>query len=164
MALQWDISYVLCGCAQTPLATSVPENYVLNISYHMVIYVGSRDVSSPLQMSHQTLGHVHLQHTKHDGIYIPLSVQGLHLGDTGASLGTSCLTKVFISAGRMPHGLLMLIRMLLKMLEAQKILSRLFLTITTTMFLIFHRKDCDIPGATGSSTALRLSHVHVADQ
>src|SRR5260221_4915764 len=82
MALQWDISYVLCGCAQTPLATPVPENYVLNISYHMVIYVG-RDVSSPLQMSHQTLGHVHLQHTKHDGIYIPLSIQGLHLGDTG---------------------------------------------------------------------------------
>jgi len=64
----------------------------------------------------------------------------------------------------MPHGLLMLIRMLLKMLEAQKILSRLFLTITTTMFLIFHRKDCNIPGATGSSTALRLSHIHVADQ
>ncbi len=164
MALRWDISYVLCSCAQTPLATSVPENYVLNISYHMVIYVGSRDVSSPLQMSHQTLGHVHLQHTKHDGIYIPLSIQGLHLGDTGTSSGTSCLTEVFISAGRMPHGLLMLIRMLLKMLEAQKILSRLFLTITTTMFLIFHRKDCDIPGTTGSSTALRLSHVHVANQ
>ncbi len=155
---------MLCSCAQTPLVTSIPENYVLNISYHMVIYVGLRDVSSPLQMSHQTLGHVHLQHTKHDGIYIPLSVQGLHLGDTGTSSGTSCLTEVFISAGRMPHGLLMLIRMLLKMLEAQKILSRLFLTITTTMFLIFHRKDCDIPGATGSSTALRLSHVHVADQ
>ena len=80
MALQWDISYVLCGCAQTPLATSVPENYVLNISYHMVIYVG-RDVSSPLQMSHQTLGHVHLQHTRNDGIYIPHFIQGLHLGD-----------------------------------------------------------------------------------
>src|SRR5258708_16484643 len=110
MALQWDISYVLCGCAQTPLATSVPENYVLNISYHMVIYVG-RDVSSPLQMSHQTLRHVHLQHTKHDGIYIPLSIPGLHLGDTGASSVTICLTTVFIPQARIPTGLLFPITM-----------------------------------------------------
>src|SRR5258708_13232698 len=98
MALRWDISYVLCGCAQTPLVTSIPENYVLNISFHMVIYVGLRDVSSPLQMSHQTLGHVHLQHTKHDGIYIPLSDHGLHLGNTGTSPSTTCLTHHSIPA------------------------------------------------------------------
>src|SRR5260370_37741545 len=108
MALRWDISYVLCGCAQTPLVTSIPENYVLNISFHMVIYVGSRDVSSPLQMSHQTLGHVHLQHHKHNGIYIPLSIQGLHLGDTGTSSGTSCLTDDIISAVRRPTALFVL--------------------------------------------------------
>src|SRR6266478_5407707 len=134
MVLQWGISCVPCSCAPTPQVTFIQGNYVQNISIHMATYVVLRDVSNPLQKIPQTLGHVHLQHTRNDGIYIPHFIQGLHLGDIGTYSETSYLTKVLMSAGRM-RGLSMLKIMLLKMLEAQKISSRS--SLITSMMTVF---------------------------
>src|SRR5260370_6639179 len=112
MVLRWGTRCVPCSCAPTPQVTFIQGNYVQNISFHMTTYVVLRDVSNPLQKIPQTLGHVHLQHTRNNGIYIPHFVQGLHIGTYS---GTSYLTKVLMSAGRMPHGLSMLKIVLLKM-------------------------------------------------